>query len=88
MASPYNTRSTSSAASASSITIIPPTVATPNPRIRHFCIVLTNNPRMIQSAGRMLQNVTVSVAVSTPFVVVNQNEKKDREFDPCLSVVE
>jgi hypothetical protein len=69
MASPYNTRSTSSAVSASSITIIPPTAPTPDTRVRHFCIVLTNNPRMIQSAGRMLQNVTVSVSVSTPFVV-------------------
>jgi hypothetical protein len=58
MTSPYNTRSTR-AASVSSTATIPTTDSTSTTTVthhRHFCLVLTNNPRMIQAAERMLQN--------------------------------
>jgi hypothetical protein len=82
MSSPYDTESTSSIASASSITITSKTestVVTPNTLRRHFCIVLTNNPRMVRSAGRMLQSVTVNMPVSVTYSVVYHEEKSETE---------
>jgi len=42
---------------------------------RHFCIVLTNNPRMIQSAQRMLQTVALNVPVSTAYIEFSIQKK-------------
>jgi hypothetical protein len=78
MASPYKTRSTSTtttaaAAAASSITVISQTGSTLPKNVstehRHFCIVLTNNPRMIQSSTRMLQNVTLTASTVSIFYI-------------------
>ena len=64
------TRSTSTSDASSMVTIIPDTDSIPvttTPQDRHFCIVLTNDPQMIQSVQQILQNPTVK-----NFVEVNK----------------
>ncbi len=83
MASPYNTRSTRSTSASSMTTVLPPrtdseraiTTTTTTSQHRYFCIVLTNNPRMIQSAQRMLQTVTLTVPVSITYIEFDIEKK-------------
>ncbi len=71
MASSYNTRSTTTSAaaaatSASSITMESSGTVQP----RHFCIALTNNPRMLRKAQQELSflaaTTTTNISVSEP----------------------
>ena len=65
MASPYNTRLVRSNSANPTTDRTGATSTVPR---RHFCIALTNNPRMIQTAQLALQNAASNAPVSIDYI--------------------